>query len=87
MFLVNNSQYWQSLIHTSVQKGHEKSIAGVRVCTIALRVYSKSLLSRLVQEPSFYAISGLRHEGKCKLHLIIGTFCTSDYENQGIGTT
>ena len=36
-----------------------------------------------MQEPSFYAIPGLRHEGKCKLHLIIGTFCTSDYENQG----
>ena len=36
-------------------------------------LFGKSLLSRLVQEPSFYFIPGLRYEGKYKLHSIIGT--------------
>ena len=33
----------------------------------------ESLLYRLVQEPSSYAVPGLRYEGKYKLRSIIGT--------------
>ena len=47
------------------------------MCTIihlkGIILFSKNLLDRFVQEPSFYVIPGLRYEGKYKLHLIIGT--------------
>ena len=42
----------------------------VHVC---YKLFGKSLLSHLVQEPSCYVIPGLRYEDRYKLCLIIGT--------------
>jgi len=45
-----------------------ESVARACVCNLAKRgiLFNKSLLSRLVQEPSSYVVPGLRYEGKYK---------------------
>ena len=51
--------------------GYGKSVAFAGVHAITrlkgVSLLGKSLLSCLVQEPSFYVIPGLRYEGKYKL--------------------
>ena len=70
---------------------YKKSVARTRVCAISrlkgVILTGESLLYRLVQEPSSYAVPGLRYEGKYKLRLIIGTIRyihTSDHHDDGI---
>ena len=56
---------------------YKKSVARARVCAISrlkgVILTSVSLLYCLVQEPSSYAVPGLRYKGKYKLRSIIGT--------------
>ena len=56
---------------------YEKSVPRARVCAISrlkgVILIGESPVYRLVQEPSSYAVPGLRYEGKYKLRSIIGT--------------
>ena len=61
--------YQCSISGTVMRYGKGVACAVVHAMTRlkGVSLLSKSLLSRLVQEPSFYVIPGLRYEGKDKL--------------------
>lgn len=64
-----NNWYQCSISGTAI--GYEKCCLQCTMCAITVILFSKSLFSHLVQKPSFYAVPGLRYEGKYKLRSII----------------